>query len=816
MKPIRVFAAMSMDPQPRISRRTAVKTVAGLSLGAMLLPGEVSKALAADASASNRLVDVVWNFGGANDPLSTWTKDQAVGLARKLCGRQPKIATDLGGSLCILVGTVGNNRFVKEAASQGLVNLTQHAEDDYALTSARLRGSDVLFITGKNPRSVMYGVFAFFEHLGCRFLISRDVLPPSNPDLAIPALDVFGHTVNNWRGIWIQFCFATNDCMSLRDYEALFDQMAKLRMNRIMFYCFENEPFIDYSYHGERKVVGDISHPTSGYLSYGRRFAGSYLVKDIPVGREKFDRKHVAPLEFQDVESSDDALDRGKMFIRRLISLAKARGIGTWISFEPSFVSLNITKYTRPMPRPHEHWSGLVSCTDPVVNEINRNRIENLVESYPELEGILLNVPEGHYLDPYPDTRKLIEREWDNYAEVLRLTKNEHALRANIPFVEVVKHTVKIAKEVKPDVRLGITAVCKAALLTHLDQVLPKDMPFVDIESGSLWGGNPLHLFQRMQGRECAIVPRAVDDGSLAGLQFDLNLYHRDQFLQSNRRNGTSGFIIQLTHVRGNEHNVKYLAEGLWNDQLMPDEFYQDYARAIVGPEAAGLMVQAFGILEENEVFLGGRGGSNMPWNQTPLEIEALRAVPAFNLPYHRSPIAIKRFQDRSERFRKSMDYLQRAGKLFAQAAHKATPSGQRELRYLSHRNLGYIHHLQTLAMMADVYASWHEALASRQAGVEAVRDKLRKTVTLARQAEKGAIQSASEFAECVEHPTDLGVLWMINKSMVIGTRILGQHLENILAFYNGKEYWKKVDWELLFGTNPYPTTAVSPDEEPG
>ena len=32
----------------------------------------------------------------------------------------------------------------------------------------------------------------------------------------------------------------------------------------------------------------------------------------------------------------------------------------------------------------------------------------------------------------------------------------------------------------------------RAALLTHLDQILPKDMPFVDIESGSLWGGNPL------------------------------------------------------------------------------------------------------------------------------------------------------------------------------------------------------------------------------------------------------------------------------------------------------------------------------------
>jgi len=603
--------------------------------------------------------------------------------------------------------------------------------------------------------------------------------------------------------------------MSLRDYEALFGQMAKLRMNRIMYYSFENEPFIDYSYQGERKLVGDISHPTSGYLSYGRRFAGSYLVKDIPIGREKFGRERVAPVEFQDVKSSDEALDRGRLFMQQLITMARARGIGSWISFEPSFVSLNMTKYTRPMPRPHEHWSGLVSGTDPVVNEINRNRIQSLVESYSEAEGIMLNVPEGHYGDTHPSTQELIEREWPNYAEVLRLTKNENALRANIGFVEVIKNTIRVAKEVKPDIRLGISAVCKAALLTHLDQIFPKDMPFVDIESGSLWGGNPLHLFQRMKGRQCVIVPRAVDDGSLAGLQFDLKLYQRDQFLQSNRMNGTSGFIIQLTHVRGNEHNVKYLADGLWNDRLTPDQFYEDYCQAIFGP-AAALMVQAFGILEENEAFLGGRGGGNMPWNQTPLEIEALRSVPTFNLPYHQSPIAPKRFQDRAARFRKSVDYLQQAGTLFEQALDKATPSGQRELNYLIHRNRGYIHHLQTLIMITDVYASWHDALASRQLGVDVVRDKLRKAVTTARQAEVEATRSAGRFAECIEHPTDLGVLWMINKSLVIGTRVLTQQLGNILAFYNGEEYWKKVDWELLFGTNPYPTTAVSPDEEPG
>jgi len=106
--------------------------------------------------------------------------------------------------------------------------------------------------------------------------------------------------------------------MSLRDYEAMFDQMAKMKMNRILFFHFENEPFIDYTYQGERKLIGDISHPVSGFISYGRHFTGSFRVKDLPVGRDKFDRDKIAPLEFQDVSSSDEALDRGRTFMQRL------------------------------------------------------------------------------------------------------------------------------------------------------------------------------------------------------------------------------------------------------------------------------------------------------------------------------------------------------------------------------------------------------------------------------------------------------------------------------------------------------------------
>jgi len=208
-------------------------------------------------------------------------------------------------------------------------------------------------------------------------------------------------------------------------------------------------------------------------------------------------------------------------------------------------------------------------------------------------------------------------------------------------------------------------------------------------------------------------------------------------------------------------------------------------------------------------IGVGGRGGGNMPWCQMPTEIYALRPTPGIKRSFYWYPN--KDYSKRGQQFRAAVKNLTKAGDLFEQAMDKATESGQRELHYLIHRNKGYIHHLATLAKIADIYASWRDAIETRRDGVEPTRKKLRKTVAIARQTEEKAIQSARHFAECAEHPTDLGVLWMVNTKMVVGTRVIRQHLSNLLAFYEGKEYWNKVDWDLLFGTSPYPTYDLKP-----
>ncbi|MFC1526484.1 hypothetical protein ACFL6X_06715 [Candidatus Latescibacterota bacterium] len=771
-------------------------------------------------------------------PLSRWLSRQIDTAARALCGHAPTIVDSLDA--CSDGPAVVVSSLDEAEPICGQVDGQRLGPEDFGIEAREVRGRRVLLVYGRSLRCASYGVFRLFEQLGCRFLISRDVYPPTDPECRLTAIDEVGHTDNKWRGMWFQYCFATNSSMSLVDYAALFDQMAKMRLNRIVFYHFENEPFIDYTFRGERKVVGDISHPDSGYISYGRHFSGSYRVADIPIGGERFGRERVAPLELQKVASSEEALEAGKVFMREVIHLARERGIGCWLAFLPQFIPLNLLKYARRMPRPHLHWSGLVSAADPVVDQINQVRLQAIVDSYPELEGIFLGIPEGYYEDPYLDSRDLVEGKRPEYERAFQLHRQywgkywsdnqellERHLRQDIGFAEILQRTVGIARQLDPGIRLGVITVCKAYLLTHLHTLLPPDIAFADIESRSLWTveGAPLHLFREMEGRDCMIIPRAVDDGSMVGMQFDLKLYAMDRYLQSARENGTAGLIVQTTHVRGNEHNLGYLAAGMWDAQLTPEAYYGDYAERLFGPEAAPAAGEAFDLLEESEILLGGRGSSNMPWNKVPAHVEILRALrdyaaPQFGVPYDQS--FVDRLQELGEGYAAAVSHLERAQERYQSASAVATESGRGELTYLMAKNTGYAHHLRCLVHLGQVYGRLL-ALFDPPADVEDTRLGLDEVLDLAGRAAAEAEESARSFAAAAEHPTDLGVLWMVNSSMVTGTRVLQQYLRNVRAYYRGEEYWGPVDWDKLFGSCPHPaygTDVVPPSSvapyEPG
>ena len=91
---------------------------------------------------------------------------------------------------------------------------------------------------------------------------------------------------------------------------------------------------------------------------------------------------------------------------------------------------------------------------------------------------------------------------------------------------------------------------------------------------------------------------------------------------------------------------------------------------------------------------------------------------------------------------------------------------------------------------------------------VFACKAGLKLSVEFAGRSEQSAIMAAEQFANCVAHPSDLGVVWMMNQ-MILAARVLRQYLGNVSAYFEGKPYWAKVEWESLAGASPYPTYGL-------
>ena len=160
--------------------------------------------------------------------------------------------------------------------------------------------------------------------------------------------------------------------------------------------------------------------------------------------------------------------------------------------------------------------------------------------------------------------------------------------------------------------------------------------------------------------------------------------------------------------------------------------------------------------------------------------------------------------KDREAKFESAIEFLNEALKT-VDSITPAADTERTELAYLRNKTLGYREHLQTLTALSRVYIGLHDAFRLLPNGIDDFRLRLSDILAGCEQAAETARTSAGYFADAVTHPTDLGVLWMINSSMVTGTEVLGRYLRNIDAYYAGKEYWGDPGFDRLFGECPYP-----------
>jgi hypothetical protein len=767
-------------------------------------------------------------LGDNSDPFYRFVGEELQRYVKAITGVSLEIVTASQAAsrpenLLVLVGGPKANSLVEKAVSKQQAKFSDLKADGFLLWKVPVGKKQGLIVAGNDEAATMYAAYDLVERWGVTFLLAKDILPEKTADLKLPAENVRAETPFPRRGFFISNIYESRGIMNLSEVKFMLDQMAKLKMNYLQFFWFEHEPWINLGFRGENKLVGDATGKESGYLTWRYHF-GSHLVKDMEVGRDKFGgRERMAPMEFQKVETPEDAYRVSQKFLREIIRYAQTRKIKVWLCVDPTILPANLARFAHRASNRHlpfDQIDGTHMCpADPELHEMNENRLRALVETYPEAEGYFLWVPEQYPDCSDPLNTDLLLSERAKYESVLQSwadyykTKTYYEKNPTVivdsttSSVYIIQKMLEARQRVAPQARIGIGAFGRGFLLPLLDKTFPKDIPLSDMESRAIWtpGGIPMQLFGGMGERERTIVPRVDDDGGMFGMQFNVGLYYKDRILEGSVENGVAGFAGQLNRPRGTEQNYLYLAEGAYNPKLTPKEFYDTYARKLFGEAAAPQMIKAFATLEANEEYLGWRQQGDFGCCGPIPEVAAARNLYQQPNPFD-GPTVWDRFNSNNQEliryFQQAAENLQQALDQMKDAQPKVAPHGQEELHYLMNKTESYRLLLLTLVTARQGYAEFDEAFrlwnAQKIDRAEFVR-RLDASMVLFSEARRMGRETTEKFAEVIDHPSDMGVLYRANVFLVTGLELVEQTMQDIVNYHHGRDYTQLVPWNKIY-----------------
>ncbi len=94
---------------------------------------------------------------------------------------------------------------------------------------------------------------------------------------------------------------------------------------------------------------------------------------------------------------------------------------------------------------------------------------------------------------------------------------------------------------IAPNAKLGVLGLGRLYMAPYVDKLFPKNVPFTDMESKCYLDARRGYLCRcsaAWEGRENTLMNRIDDDSDMLGMQFNVNLYYRDQVLEGGLKYG--------------------------------------------------------------------------------------------------------------------------------------------------------------------------------------------------------------------------------------------------------------------------------------
>jgi len=525
------------------------------------------------------------------------------------------------GASRILLGTLKEHPGLRRLQRSGILDFQVVGAEGLLLETLEMEDASLLVVAGHDERGVMYAAYELLERLGIVFLISGDILPEPREVLEVPPMSVRKEPAIRHRGFHMRHFVMP--WMGYEDFCRMVDQMAKMKCNYLEFYWYEGAPWVEYDCRGEKRAIGDLYSPESGYVAW-RSASYGFSTDDVLSNREIFPFRKPCAKEFQDCRTPEEAHHVAQDLLTRMIRYAHSRAIEIWLGAgDCPTVPPNLG---RPCPSARDAGTfGLVIPPgDPRGVEIWTAVMESMAETYPEADGYWLWLAETYFdmsdsrtievLRSYDDIRDLLpSRErlasmgYDQYLEPL---DDARIALGDLSLLHYARSVVERVRSRRPDARLGVSLLGRSYLFPALDALLPRCIRLQSMEAATCWNRRarvPMENFTGLSGRDTFLVPRLDDDENALAMQFNIGLYDHDRVLEGSTAFGISGIAPQVGKLRGSEPNALYLAEGCWSPPPSVSGFYSSYAERVFGQEAEEVLADAFWMLDALELDLGLR-----------------------------------------------------------------------------------------------------------------------------------------------------------------------------------------------------------------
>jgi hypothetical protein len=426
---------------------------------------------------------------------------------------------------------------------------------------------------------------------------------------------------------------------------------------------------------------------------------------------------------------------------------------------------------------------------EPAVLDIYEAAVRSMIETYPEADRYwVCTGSEAHIAASDRKTQAFIR----DYASVRRLLPQKPAVAMDTDVADVAAAD-KLVRRIKaryPAAKLGAELIFRGGQLRALDAVLPKDVWLMNMVN---WDGETaMSDFDQIRGRELVVWPRITDDGGELNIQLNAMMYDRDQTISGSVRHGLTGVLGQLNKARGTEPSAQYIAEGAWNPAIGCRSFYERYLGRLFGPDAQGMLVKAYLLLEENEKTLGwhGRRGLFGTYHHGNLMGIGLRSVnykeakPKLDRPQVEKAIRGAE-EDRKFWDGRAADCGQ-ALALMRQARPKVLPGSREELDYVIYKTENFATVFEELSAAEKAKAAFDRAWLAMNAGDAAeVRKQLKQSQTAVERANRLVREAARQMIPYAHIPTERHILYLFNDAMPSheGTR---RYLSKVIAFRSG------------------------------